>query len=208
MINKFFILCVVGFGLWFILTEADAADTTVKGTTTTSAAASLEVTNSANTSLLYVRNDGNVGIGTASPSVKLDVNGITRVGTNTKYIQLSGNDGGSQEIPAGVSIRASNHNLTISGGSNDGNTVGLYYYEGIGGMRSALEVASKTSGFSNLVLMKSGGNVGIGTTSPKSALHVVGLPVYANNAAAVAGGLTVGAFYRTGGDPDLVCVVH
>jgi hypothetical protein len=52
------------------------------------------------------------------------------------------------------------------------------------------------------------GNVGIGTTSPKSKLHVTGLPTYANNAAAVAGGLTAGAFYRTGGDPDVVCVVH
>lgn len=34
------------------------------------------------------------------------------------------------------------------------------------------------------------------------------LPVYANNAAALAGGLGVGAFYRTGADPDPVCVVH
>jgi parallel beta-helix repeat protein len=34
------------------------------------------------------------------------------------------------------------------------------------------------------------------------------LPVYANNAAAKAGGLAVGDFYRTGADPDLVCVVH
>ncbi len=34
------------------------------------------------------------------------------------------------------------------------------------------------------------------------------LPVYANNAAAVAGGLVAGDFYRTGGDPDPVCVVH
>ena len=53
-----------------------------------------------------------------------------------------------------------------------------------------------------------GGNVGIGTVSPTSPLQVVGLPVYANNAAALAGGLTQGAFYRTGGDPDLVAVVH
>lgn len=52
------------------------------------------------------------------------------------------------------------------------------------------------------------GNFGIGTTTPKSVLHVVGLPVYANNAAAITGGLTAGAFYRTGGDPDTVCVVH
>jgi len=54
----------------------------------------------------------------------------------------------------------------------------------------------------------SAGNVGIGTTAPTSKLQVVGLPVYANNAAAVSGGLTAGAFYRTGGDPDPVCVVH
>lgn len=36
----------------------------------------------------------------------------------------------------------------------------------------------------------------------------VGLPVYANNAAAIAGGLIVGSLYRTNSDPDTVCVVH
>ncbi len=41
-----------------------------------------------------------------------------------------------------------------------------------------------------------------------SKMGVVGLPIYKNNAAALAGGLSIGAFYRTGGDPDLVCVVH
>lgn len=34
------------------------------------------------------------------------------------------------------------------------------------------------------------------------------LPIYANNAAALAGGLVVGDFYRTGANPDPVCVVH
>jgi hypothetical protein len=45
----------------------------------------------------------------------------------------------------------------------------------------------------------SGGNVGIGTTSPTSRLHVTGLPSFADNTTAIAGGLTVGAFYHTAG---------
>ena len=34
------------------------------------------------------------------------------------------------------------------------------------------------------------------------------LPVYANNAAAITGGLVAGDFYRTGANPDPVCIVH
>ena len=57
--------------------------------------------------------------------------------------------------------------------------------------------------------LDSSGNLGVGTTgTPTSKLQVVGLPQYINNAAAINGGLTPGAFYRTGADPDVVCVVH
>jgi hypothetical protein len=37
---------------------------------------------------------------------------------------------------------------------------------------------------------------------------LINLPIYVNNFDATIGGLSVGDFYRTGGDPDLVCVVH
>ena len=37
---------------------------------------------------------------------------------------------------------------------------------------------------------------------------IVPLPIYANNTLALAGGLVSGDLYRTGGDPDTVCVVH
>jgi hypothetical protein len=59
---------------------ANAADTEIKGTGTTSATASLDVQNSAGTSIAYFRNDGNVGIGTTSPSGRLHVKGA---GTGT-----------------------------------------------------------------------------------------------------------------------------
>ena len=56
-----------------------------------------------------------------------------------------------------------------------------------------------------------GVGVNMGTTNASSfnsTFGVGGLPAHANNAAARAGGLTTGAFYRTGADPDVVCVVH
>lgn len=39
-------------------------------------------------------------------------------------------------------------------------------------------------------------------------VNATGLVTAANNAAAIAGGLAVGDFYKTGADPDVVCVVH
>lgn len=41
-----------------------------------------------------------------------------------------------------------------------------------------------------------------------TAIRGATLAVYANNAAAVTGGLSVGDFYRTGADPDPVMIVH
>ncbi len=53
--------------------------------------------------------------------------------------------------------------------------------------------------------IKPSGNIGINEAAPTSLLHVTGLPVYANNAAAIAGELTAGAFYRTADGVLMVC---
>lgn len=81
---------------------------------------------------------------------------------------------------------------------------GSFNFKGTGAGGGYFQILT---GVGDLALMPVG-NVGIGTTEPKSKLHVVGLPVYEDNAAAITGGLAAGAFYRTGADPDPVCVVH
>lgn len=43
-------------------------------------------------------------------------------------------------------------------------------------------------------------------TPPK--YSILSLPMFASNAAAISGGLTSSDLYRTGADPDVVCVVH
>jgi hypothetical protein len=48
------------------------------------------------------------------------------------------------------------------------------------------------------------GKIGLNSTH----VNLPSLQVFANNAAAISGGLNVGDLYRTGADPDPVCVVH
>ena len=60
-----------------------------------------------------------------------------------------------------------------------------------------LDTADAYGSGSVRMMISATGNMGIGTVTPTSKLQVVGLPVYADNAAALAGNLTAGAFYRT-----------
>jgi hypothetical protein len=145
----------------------------------------LRIRPGAPTSSVDIAASGNVGIGTASPGVRLQV--INTSGA-TEVARFFTSDFSSGVAGSGINIQT---------GAASGNS-----YTEIGALHSGGGV------FDNLILQRGGGNVGIGTTAPTSRLQVVGLPAFANNAAASAGGLTVGAFYRTGGDPDLVCVVH
>ena len=41
-----------------------------------------------------------------------------------------------------------------------------------------------------------------------SPMTIQGVQVFADNAAALAGGLTAGQLYRTGADPDVIAIVH
>ncbi|HEX3070257.1 MAG TPA: hypothetical protein VHX14_16950, partial [Thermoanaerobaculia bacterium] len=146
------------------------------------------------TSSIDIAASGFVGVGTASPSFNLDVSS-----SSTAFLEIKGTTAGmllnhtTANNQSAINFRENGTDKFIMG-------TGVY-----SGDTTNFDIGTNAA---SIVRIQSGGNVGIGTTSPTSKLHVVGLPAFANNAAAVAGGLTAGAFYRTGGDPDLVCVVH
>ena len=132
---------------------------------------------------MIIDSSGNVGIGTTTPDAKLDIGAnniitLDDTGSSTGFIGLGSYNDGTKNRAQGASyygfgIEVDRPNARMSMNSYDSS-----------GIISA----------SNITL-KSNGNVGIGTTTPTSKLQVTGLLVFANNADAVAGGLTSGAFY-------------
>lgn len=59
----------------------------------------------------------------------------------------------------------------------------------------------------SLAVGNGSGSVGYGKLTVAN-LNIGSLSVYSNNASAIAGGLSTGDLYRTGNDPDVVCVVN
>jgi hypothetical protein len=122
-----------------------------------------------------------VGIGIPSPSTKLDVNGDGRFVTSLNIDHSSPSGYGTLEL--------SNHTtgsiISANPASSNGSTINLQF----------------RINDSEKMRIDHLGNVGVNTTSSTitSKLQVVGLPGYADNAAALSGGLTLGAFYHTAG---------
>ena len=137
---------------------------TIVGADTSSTGLALGVWNSTPTNLFLVRNDGNVGIGTASPTQKLDVSGNAIIGTtdNSAFVVDAGGfarlgivkKAGLDPI---VAAAAGSH--IVFGQSN----------------QSSLFTNIGSSTLTEYMRIKSGGNVGIGTTDPQSNLQVVGV---------------------------------
>jgi len=118
------------------------------------------------TAMVLQRSTGNVGIGTTNPGAKLDVKG-------TYELKISTEQGVQGEIPAGISYYGQGNSMSIigDGAGTNGNKLTLNYYNGSSWL-SGLDLANVASGYGNLLLMKSGGNVGIGATGPRGKLDV------------------------------------
>jgi len=141
---------------------------------------------------LAIDENGSVGVGFTSMGAKFDVNGTIRTNTSLVVNAAAGNyrftsyqTSGSRRFEHGI-------NDVPESGGNAGSNFFLNRFDDN-------DVYLGTSIYINRAT---------GQMLLSGQLYVAGLPAYANNAAAIAAGLTAGAFYRTGADPDPVCVVH
>jgi hypothetical protein len=77
-----------------------------------------------------------------------------------------------------------------------------------GGASGGLAAGTYNYGSGPIIVNADNANHATAADGLTSAFTLPGLPVYANNAAAVAAGMTPGQLYRTGANPDPLCVVH
>ena len=130
-------------------------------------------TETANTpaSRMLITHDGNVGIGTTSPAGKLDV-----VGGRSFF--------SAANEPYGVGVRY------VSTG-------GAVYFGATNGTATP-DAQISAAGGSALMTLQNGGNVGIGTTSPGTKLHVGAVTVADGNVTLSAGTLMVDPVANSG----------
>ena len=144
----------------------------------------------------------NVGIGTDAPMAKLDVSDVVPIlrltsegeksviGETIGAIEFDSEDASGSYPAVAAAIKAVN-------GSTFGSQTELAFF---------INADNPTP--TEAVRIDASGQVGIGTDSPTEALHVegtikatdinfTGLPVYADEAAAIVGGLTSGDCYKT-----------
>ena len=114
------------------------------------------------TNLLTASSSGNVGIGTTTPGAKLDVNGSLAVRGAVSFTDATLYAGSGSRLlmvdPEG-NVSATS---TLAGGSMPGGNTGQILRYGTSGWEAT-----------STIYIKDDGNVGIGTTSPASKLHII-----------------------------------
>lgn len=137
------------------------------------------------TEKMRVTTGGNVGIGTINPNRLLDVAGTVAI-TNEILIRRGNTQEGGQ--------------ITLEQG-NSGTGITIDQYQPTS-TKSVFRVFHNLSPIANFTLQDNGGFIVGGDANsyrPNTKFTVVGLPNYATNALAIAGGLQVGDVYRNGG---------
>jgi hypothetical protein len=154
-----------------------------------------------NSSVMFLKNGGNVGIGTTSPAFKLHVDGTSRFGSTRINSTTESTDGAFNDLVIGD--YSSNRGISILSGATGQGAVGfaksgttadgyLAYVHNGTATSSAMTLKSQghikfNAGSSTKVYIEHNGKVGIGTTSPTQTLDVtasntVGIAQFTNTA--------------------------
>jgi len=127
---------------------------------------------SGSTTRLLVNTSGNVGIGTTAPLEKLHVagkiNSSNNIVSNSTYTMFTGRSSRTVDDYGGLNKQYFKANLVTPGP----NTTGESSAHGIADLRFQLANSAGNTGMSDIMTLRSGGNVGIGTTVPSRKLHV------------------------------------
>jgi hypothetical protein len=145
---------MIGLAICIAAFAVSAAAQTVTGSGTSGTVPVFTGSSTVGNSVI-TQSNGNVGIGTTSQSQKLEVNGTEQVDGNLNVNYVSASGILLQSNPQAIEGWGWNDNLTL-------------YTLGAGG----------TINNNQLVLDAANGNVGIGTTSPRSGLEVAELDAY------------------------------
>ncbi len=146
---------------------------------------------------LFVDANGNIGIGTTGPSVKLHV--VTGAGTVPGTLNTEGfivqNNAASAAIARMAILGKNNGQSILDFGDDDAIDVGRIVYSHSN--NEMLFVVNGAAGGSEQMVIKSSGNVGIGTTGPSYKLDVSGSSRFTAGGGGVAINLTSGEAIRS-----------
>jgi hypothetical protein len=132
---------------------------------------------------------------------------VSDAGTGNKRFTYNGMEGSSLVFGPVTINQTGTKGITLQQGTGTVGGPAFYLYRGAVLCGEVYMYGTADSGTYHLYLQSDTGKV---VLAPKAAstVNITTLPVYANNAAALAGSRVAGDLYRTNGDPDTICIVH